>query len=175
MSIVQKTGSDQTALPTPETSNAVAPSPPAIPWTVWLAPLASAGLLYLSAFPVACGWLAWVALVPWLCLVRAPGRPRRLYFAAWIGGLAFFWPVLQWMRVADERMYITWATLATYCAVYFPLALYLVRLLDRRTRLPLVLTFPHGVGGARILPVWHFRRLLLDRARQPPARLSRRL
>jgi apolipoprotein N-acyltransferase len=111
-------------------------------WTIWLAPLVGAGLLYLSYFPIACGWLAWFALVPWLCLVRADGRPRRLYFAAWVGGLAFFWPALSWMRVADQRMYYTWAALATYCASYVPLVLYLVRLLDRRTRFPLVVTFP---------------------------------
>ncbi len=46
------------------------------------------------------------------------------------------------MRVADAQMYYTWAALATYCAVYFPLALWLVRILDRGKRLPLVLTFP---------------------------------
>ncbi len=46
------------------------------------------------------------------------------------------------MRVADTRMYATWAILATYCAAYFPLVLYGVRQLDQRTRLPLVLNFP---------------------------------
>src|SRR3954469_19816548 len=80
--------------------------------TVWLAPLASAALLYLCYFPVAIGWLAWAALVPWLCLVRLPGRPRRLYLAAWLGGLAFYLPVLQWARVADPRMYATWIALS---------------------------------------------------------------
>jgi apolipoprotein N-acyltransferase len=39
-------------------------------------------------------------------------------------------------------MYFTWAFLATYCALYVPLALYLVRRLDRWTRLPLILTLP---------------------------------
>ncbi len=99
-------------------------------------------LLFLSFFPVNCGWLCWLALVPWLVLVRSQGRPWRLYLLAWLSGLAFFWPVLQWMRVADPRMYATWAMLATYCSVYFPLSLWLLRWLDRRTRLPLVLTLP---------------------------------
>jgi apolipoprotein N-acyltransferase len=39
-------------------------------------------------------------------------------------------------------MYLTWAVLSLYGAAYFPLALFLIRLFDRRTRLPLVLTFP---------------------------------
>jgi apolipoprotein N-acyltransferase len=46
------------------------------------------------------------------------------------------------MRVADYRMYFTWAGLATYCSLYFPLALYLIRLLVRRTRLPFVIIVP---------------------------------
>jgi apolipoprotein N-acyltransferase len=39
-------------------------------------------------------------------------------------------------------MYITWITLALYCASYLPVVLYLVRRLDHRTRLPLIVTFP---------------------------------
>jgi apolipoprotein N-acyltransferase len=128
--------------------------------------LATAGLLYLCYFPVAFGWLAWVALVPLLVLVRRPGRPntpylcawagpfrrfaccalrwrpRTLYLCAWLGGMAFFFPLLQWMRVADPMMYFTWVALAIYSALYFPLALGLLRLLDRRTALPLTLTLP---------------------------------
>ncbi len=104
--------------------------------------LTTAGLLWLCYFPVACGWLAWVALVPLLALVRSPARPRTVYFCAFAGGLAFFWPALQWLRVADDRMYFTWAFLATYSALYFPLAVWLLRLFDRRTALPLVLTVP---------------------------------
>jgi apolipoprotein N-acyltransferase len=119
------------------------PAPQAAPTaTVWLAPLASAVLLYLSFFPVACGWLAWFALVPWLCLVRLPGRPRRLYLAAYLGAVVFFGSALQWMRVADARMYVTWISLALYCSAYVPLLLWALRRLERRTPLPLVVTFP---------------------------------
>jgi apolipoprotein N-acyltransferase len=107
-----------------------------------LAALLSSGLMYLSFYPLAWGWLAWVALVPLLCLVRSDARPRNIYFAAWLGGLAFFWPVLQWMRVADYRMYFCWALLATYCSSYLPVAVWLLRRLDRRTSLPLVITVP---------------------------------
>jgi apolipoprotein N-acyltransferase len=104
--------------------------------------LASAGLLWSCYFPLGLGVLAWVALVPLLSLVRARASGRRLFFCAWLGGLAFFGPVLAWMRVADYRMYYTWAMLATYCALYFPLAIWLLRRLDQGTGLPLVLTVP---------------------------------
>ena len=46
------------------------------------------------------------------------------------------------MREADERMYATWAMLAVYCSFYFPLAIFFLRFLDRRTGLPLVFTVP---------------------------------
>lgn len=104
--------------------------------------LATGGLLWLCHFPVAWGWLAWVALVPLLTLTWSTARPRKIYLSAWAGGLVFFWPALQWMRVADYRMYFTWAFLATYCSLYFPLAIYLIRLLGRRTRLPFFVAVP---------------------------------
>ena len=69
--------------------------------------LATAVLLNLCYFPVAWGWLGWVALVPLLCLVRAEASRRRLFLTAWLGGAAFFFPILRWMPVADYRMYYT--------------------------------------------------------------------
>jgi apolipoprotein N-acyltransferase len=118
-------------------------SPPPKPATRTLLPaLATGGMLWLCFFPVAWGWLAWVALAPLLTLVRTAARPRAIYLSAWASGLVFYWPVLQWMRVADPSMYFTWMSLATYCSLFFPLAIYLLRLLDRRTRLPLILTAP---------------------------------
>jgi apolipoprotein N-acyltransferase len=104
--------------------------------------LATGGALWLCYFPANAGWLAWVALVPLLVLVRSRSRPRSLYLSAWAGGLVFFWPALQWMRVADPRMYIAWSVLAIYCSLYFPLTLWIVRFLERRTRLPLVFGLP---------------------------------
>jgi apolipoprotein N-acyltransferase len=103
---------------------------------LWLA-AATGGLLWLCYFPAAWGFLGWVALVPLLCLVRLPRR-RGLYWSAFAGGLLFTTPALQWMRIADPRMYATWLFMSFYCALYFPLTLFLVR----RSRLPLVLTLP---------------------------------
>ena len=136
----------------PMTVRRAQPAPPAAPQVTApgfrsaLAGLAvgltTSGLLWLSHFPVAWGWLAWVALVPWLMLVRI-GLPRRTrYPIAWLAGLAFFVPALSWMRVAHEAMCYSWLGLALYCSWYFPLALWLIRRLDRRSGLPLTLTVP---------------------------------
>jgi apolipoprotein N-acyltransferase len=102
----------------------------------------SSGLLWLCYFPAAWGWLAWVALVPLLTLVRSRSRAVAVYFTAYGTGLLFFLPAMQWMRVADPRMYYTWLGLSVYIAVYFPLAIFILRYLDRRTSLPLAVTLP---------------------------------
>ena len=66
--------------------------------------LSAASLCY---FPFAIGWLGWGALVPILWLTRSSAPAWRIYLYAWYAGLAFFWPALEWMRVADFRMYGT--------------------------------------------------------------------
>ncbi len=111
-------------------------------WRCLWPALLSGGLLWLCYFPADCGWLAWAALVPLLCLVRTDAPARRVYLAAWAGGLLFFLVSLQWLRVADHRMYATWLGLTLYCSLFFPAALWLLRRLDRRTPLPLALTVP---------------------------------
>ncbi|HTU22143.1 MAG TPA: hypothetical protein VMG10_29155, partial [Gemmataceae bacterium] len=127
----------------PQTSApAIPPTSSPIPRRAFLLSLTTSGLLWLCYFPADCGWLMWVALVPLLTLVRSTARPRRIYLSAWIGGLAFYLAAIQWMRVADPRMYFTWIGLAFYCSLYFPLTVWLIRFLDRRTCWPLVLTVP---------------------------------
>jgi apolipoprotein N-acyltransferase len=70
------------------------------------------------------------------------GYRANLFLCAGAGGLVFFVPALQWMRVADDRMYVLWIALAVYCSLYVPVAILLLRRLDRGTRLPLLLTLP---------------------------------
>jgi apolipoprotein N-acyltransferase len=123
-------------------------------WLFLLVPaLLSAGLLWLCYFPMNCGWLAWIALVPLLCLVRSPARAWRVYLAAWVGGLVLFFACVQWLRFADDRVlteaipflkggHLTWSSLAIYCSLYIPVAVFLLRRLDRRTGWPLTFTLP---------------------------------
>jgi apolipoprotein N-acyltransferase len=136
---------------TPLMEPPVAPAPSALPtiaptsptWRTLVVPAAvSGGLLWLCHFPVAWGWLGWVALVPLLSLVRSPASGWRVALAGYVGGLAFFVPALKWMPAADPRMYLTWALMAAYCSLYVPLAIRLLCVLERRVRLPLVVGVP---------------------------------
>src|SRR5919197_5681483 len=72
---------------------------------VFLPAVLSGLLLYAAYFPLDVGFLAWFALVPLLSLVDANARPRRIYLAAFVGGLFCYVPAIQWMRVAHPAMY----------------------------------------------------------------------
>src|SRR5947207_923082 len=93
--------------PTAASFTAPSPVPARAPRALAVfAPLASGVLLWLCYFPVACGWLAWVALVPLLSLIRTT-RPR-VFLWTLMAGLVLFVPALQWMRVGDPTMYFAW-------------------------------------------------------------------
>lgn len=117
---------------------------PGLPRTrVFLPAVLSGLLLYLSFFPVNAGYLAWVALVPVLSLVRANARPRRIYLAALVGGLVCYVPAIQWMRVAHSAMYASWLFLAVCCALFLAMSVWLSRRLDR-LGVPFWLAVPMG-------------------------------
>jgi apolipoprotein N-acyltransferase len=90
-----------------------------------------------------------------LCLVRTPARAWAIYLSAFAGGVALYMPVLHWFSVAHPMMVVAWLFLTVFCSLYFLLGFFLVRLLDRRTTLPLVLTFP-AVWTALELTRAHF-------------------
>jgi len=99
-------------------------------------------LLWAAFFPLNLGPLAFVALVPWLTLVRAPASGKRLYFAGYLGGLAFFLPALQWVRVAHPMMNLSWIGLALVCPLFWLLSLFLLRRIDQLKLVPLTVSAP---------------------------------
>ena len=110
---------------------------------VFLPAIVSGLLLWLAFFPMNLGPIAYIALVPLLTLVRAENvSSRRRYLAAFVGGLVFYSLALKWIRVAHPMMMLfAWPALTLYCALYWPLLIYLLRKLDS-LKLPLALTFP---------------------------------
>ena len=110
---------------------------------VFLPAVASGVLLWAAFFPLDLGPLALVALAPFLLLVRAPAvSNRRRYLAAFAGGGVFYGLAINWVRVAHPAMmFFTWPAGTIYCALYWPLALYLLRKLDP-VGLPFTVTLP---------------------------------
>src|SRR5262245_59756394 len=66
--------------------------------------------------------LVFVALVPFLLLVRLPTKLRPLYAAAYIGGFVFFLLGLYWLGYSAPEWWqscLMVLALAGYCAAYF--------------------------------------------------------
>jgi apolipoprotein N-acyltransferase len=86
----------------------------------------AAGVALAQAFaPLEWHWLAWVALVPILVAAMVE-PPRAAFLLGWLGGLAFFVPLLRWLDFTFT-MYsaipwpLTWGPivlLAGYCALW---------------------------------------------------------
>ncbi|OYW18883.1 MAG: apolipoprotein N-acyltransferase, partial [Planctomycetales bacterium 12-60-4] len=104
--------------------------------------LLSAVLLWASFPPWNWSPLAWLAPVPLFLLVRLREPTRRMYLAAYLGGLAFNLPALQWLRLGDPAMYVAWWALSAYVAAYFPLQLWLSRVAVYRWSVPFVMAAP---------------------------------
>ncbi|MEV7639989.1 apolipoprotein N-acyltransferase [Streptomyces rubiginosohelvolus] len=69
----------------------------ASPWPRAVA-LLLAGALPALAFPApGLWWFAYVALVPWLLLIRTARTPRRAVLDGWIGGIGFVIAVHHWL------------------------------------------------------------------------------
>lgn len=87
----------------------------------WVGAVAS-GLMLAAAFPPL-EWkeLAWVGLIPLMFAARG-APPRRALALGYVSGLAFWLPIVSWLR------YVTvfgWLILAAYCALYVaPFALF---------------------------------------------------
>jgi apolipoprotein N-acyltransferase len=140
----------QTPQASPKLSAHLSPLP-SVPMP-WLAlPALSGVLLWLCFYPLGWGFLGWAALVPLLFLVHLEARPWQIYLGSFIGGCLFYWSALSWMTVADYRMVYLWGLLATYCALYFPVALFLIRRLERVTFWPLTITVPLVWTGLEFL------------------------
>lgn len=57
-----------------------------------------AGALPALAFPApSLGWFAYVALVPWLLLIRSADTDRRAAIDGWLGGMGFMLAVHHWL------------------------------------------------------------------------------
>ena len=108
---------------------------------VFLPAILSGLLLWPAFFPLDLGPIGFVALVPWLSLVRAPVTNRRRYLAAYVGGVAFFFVALNWLPVAHPMMYFSWVGLTLVCPLFWVTGLWFIRRLDR-LGFPLAVSFP---------------------------------
>ena len=104
--------------------------------------LLSGLLLWLCFTPVNASPLAWLAPVPLLLLIRIEERTRWMYAAIYGGSLISQLSMLQWMRLGDPTMYVAWAALSVYLALYAVAFVAVSRVAVQRWSLPLVAVAP---------------------------------
>ena len=104
--------------------------------------LISAALMWASFTPLDWSPLAWIALAPLCLLVRLERAPRLWWLTTMIGGVAFWAPALQWMRLGDVSMYGAWFALSMYLAVYVPAFVGLSRVAVHRFGVPTSVAAP---------------------------------
>lgn len=102
----------------------------------------SAILLWVSFTPLDWSPLAWLAIAPLCLLVRLERAPRKLWLTTWTGGLLFWLPTLQWLRLGHESMYVAWFALAFYLAAYWWAFVGLSRMAVHRCGLPQIAAVP---------------------------------
>ena len=114
--------------------------------------LSGAFLLWLSAPPVDWGFLAWIAPICWLLLIRgsllAGWRPfLTLYLVGWI----YFGATFYWIMLPHALAILGWLALSSYLAFYVLAFVGLCRVAVHRLHIPLVLTAPVVWTGLEII------------------------
>ncbi|MGA2061653.1 MAG: apolipoprotein N-acyltransferase [Thermoguttaceae bacterium] len=102
-----------------------------------------AALLW-AAFPPPDFWfLAWIAPIPWVLLIRREKLDgSRPYFILWLAGFAFWLAVLHWLRLPYWATAFGWVALSFYFAFYLPLFIALSRTAVNQLRLPVIIVAP---------------------------------
>lgn len=106
-----------------------------------IAAMLSGLLLWLAFPPVALGHLGWIAVVPLFCLARSERKPRALYAGAYLGGLVFWLPAIEWVRRTDPSAWLAHVVMAAFLALWWPGFLALARPAIRRG-VPFLLAVP---------------------------------
>jgi len=125
-------------------------SAPAPARGTWACSLATSLILWASFTPADLGWLGWIALTPLILLIRIERPTRFMYPVVYAAGLVWSLASLQWMRLGDPSMYIAWAALAVYVAMYFPVFVAVSRGAVHRFGLPLLIGRPWRCFRGRV-------------------------
>ena len=115
------------------------------------------GVLLWASFPPIGFWpMAWVALVPWLWLIRRGfsfARPNRLLFVA---GYVTWLALVQWVRLPHPAAYLGWVALCLPLAVYTMAFFWLTHIAVHQWRWPIWLAGPVVWCGIESLRAWLF-------------------
>ena len=114
-------------------------------------------MLWASFPPLALWPLAWVALIPWLLLVRQKRFGfRRPYLALYAVGFLTWLAMVQWIRLPHWSAFFGWLALSAYLAIYIPLFVGLARVAVHALSVPVWLAAPVTWCGLEAMRTWMF-------------------
>ena len=120
-------------------------------WRTFMVAVTSGLLLWLAFPPVGLWWVAWVAPVGWIWLIRLARLPgKRPYCQLYLAGLFHWLLVVHWIRLPHWSAYFGWLALAGYLAAYLPLFVGLSRIVARQLRLPSIVAAPVAWTGLEL-------------------------
>jgi len=112
--------------------------------------------------PLALGFLAWLAPIPWLVIIRAERLPgRRPVLALYLAGLVFWLAAIQWLRLPHPAVVAGWLALSAYLACYLPIFVGISRTAVHPLRIPLWLAAPIAWTGLELCRAHLFSGFLL--------------
>lgn len=112
-----------------------------------LAFVLSAVMLTVIQPPIGLGWLAWVALVPFVLVCSPKANPKTLAVLAYLVSLGYWLGSLYWMVPVT---WSGWLAFCLYTALLWPILVYGVRFC-RIKKIPLFIVVPILVVGAERL------------------------
>jgi len=105
--------------------------------------LLGSALLWAAFAPLELSWLAWIAPLPWLALIRRPELSgRRPYLQIWLAGTLFWIAMLHWLRYPHWGTAIGWFVLSGYLGSYLPLFVAISRVAVQQRKWPLYVAAP---------------------------------
>lgn len=113
--------------------------------------LLSAVVLFAAFPPLGWSWLAWIAPIGWLRLIRRETfratRPYRMLYGV---GFLYWLAVAHWIRLPHWSAYFGWPALAAYLGIYLPLFVAVSRRLVHRWKWPVGLAAPTVWAGLEL-------------------------
>jgi len=118
----------------------------------WFLSLLGAVLLW-AAFPPLDLWpLAYVAVVPWMLLIRQPVLSgRRPYLVIYGAALLHWLLLLQGIRLAHPALYFGWFALSAFVACYTPVMVAVARVMVHKLRVPTLVAGPIAWVGIELI------------------------
>ena len=113
--------------------------------------LASMAILWLAMPPVGWSWLAWIAPVPLVWLIRKTDDPPRVYRQLWIAGFAYWLATLYFVPIPFWGLVFGWLLLSFYLSLYLPLFIAMARVMHHRWRWPIVIAAPIAWTGLEVI------------------------